>query len=673
MDQTILLCGLGGVGWRVLRYLLEAGFGVTVIDTQASPNDKRLGDARLIRGDCRQEETLEQAGVAQARGVIIVTNDDFLNISTALSVRALNPKVRIVVRLFNNNLIENIANVAPRVFPLSIPSLTAPMLAARTLPGQVLGTFRIEGAQLERWQISQFTVPVGSGLIGQTLEQVTTSNDVWLLSHLTREGDETYLDTIDRSRKLRAKDGIVVCGTPANLTNLARQTEDSFLELRWASSIRRFFRMIHQTFREIDLLLKMLFLVLVFVVTTSTLVFVIFGQESIPNAIYHSVSIMATMADMRENREELRVYVSALRFVGAALTAAFTAILTRYLLAASLRGALEVRRIPDGGHVIVCGLAPIGFQLVDELMYSGERVVVVESRADNNFVPTVRRNGVPVIIGDATVGEVLRQARVATSRAIVICTENDLDNLEIAMLAVKLNPRQKIIPLQSDPKLEELLRRATNIRNGVSIPTVAAPAFVAGLFGDRVQTIFQIQDRLFAVIDILVHLEEGETDDDSTGILTLANHSLSIGSLASQFFGQPVWVLAMDYHLVPLAVIPADSGLTPPADPMRAKLGPGDRLVAVLAWPDLERLLRRQPASGNWSVEVTECPPNEKQWLVSLLEQCKVLSQQSATESVENLPISFGTRLTRGQAEHLRFLLQERGISSEVLQEEIKV
>ncbi|MGF1579093.1 MAG: potassium channel family protein [Gemmataceae bacterium] len=663
MDRTILLCGLGRVGWRVLNYLQNAGFAVVIIDTEASPNDKRLEGVRLIKGDCRQEELLHEAGVEHARGVIIVTNDDFLNVSTALSVRALNPKVRIVIRLFNDNLIENLAHIAPRMFPLSIPSLTAPILAARTLPGEVLGTFRVEGPQPDRWQISQLTIPSGSALIGKNLHQIAKENNVRLLSYLPRDDDEKYLRSIDQSRRLRAKDAVVVCGTPANLTNLVRQTEDTFLELRWASYIRRLIRMVKGTFHEIDLLLKVCFLVLVLVVSTSTLLFVFIGQESVPNALYHTVSIMATMADMRENQEELKIYVSLLRFVGAALTAAFTAILTRYLLAASLRGALEVRRIPEEGHVIVCGLDSIGFRLVEELSQSNERVVVVESRSDNNFVPTVRRNGVPVIIGDASVGEVLRQARVATSRAVVICTNNDIVNLEIAMLAVKLNPKQKIIPLQSDPKLEELLHKATNIRNGVSIPTVAAPAFVAGLFGDRVQTIFQIRERLFAVIDILVHLEEGEHGIDSaTGALTFASSSVSMSSLATQFFGQPVLVLAMDYQLIPLAVLPADPELTPPANPMTAKLGPGDRLVAILSWSNLERLLRRQPGSAVWSIEITMCPSDQKEWLVSLLVQCKVVSDELATTVVEQLPYSFEAKMTVGQAEHLRSLLEEKGI-----------
>src|SRR5436309_3233736 len=90
--------------------------------------------------------------------------------------------------------------------------------------------------------------------------------------------------------------------------------------------------------------------------------------------------------------------------------AAFTALFTNYLIRARLGGALEVRRIPDSGHLIVCGLGNIGYRVIEELVRGGERVVVIESAADNRFAATVRRLGVAVIHGDATVKEALRQA-----------------------------------------------------------------------------------------------------------------------------------------------------------------------------------------------------------------------------------------------------------------------
>src|SRR5688572_14243533 len=105
MDRPIVLCGLGRMGHRVLDYLLAANLPVVVIDTACKPDDPLLRGARLVVGDCGSPEVLESAGVSHARGVLILTKDDLLNVSTALMVRELNPDVRIVLRMFNQNLL----------------------------------------------------------------------------------------------------------------------------------------------------------------------------------------------------------------------------------------------------------------------------------------------------------------------------------------------------------------------------------------------------------------------------------------------------------------------------------------------------------------------------------------------------------------------------------------
>src|SRR5262249_40767280 len=165
-EQPIILCGLGRVGGRVLEYLLATGLPVVVIDDHCAPEDARLGNARLVRGDCRRREWLEEAGLANARGVLILTSDDLVNISTGLLVRSLHPTVRIVVRMFNQNLIPRLGKVVTNVFALSTSTLTAPLLALIALTGQALGAFRLEGVADGRRQVAEVTVGAGSPLRG---------------------------------------------------------------------------------------------------------------------------------------------------------------------------------------------------------------------------------------------------------------------------------------------------------------------------------------------------------------------------------------------------------------------------------------------------------------------------------------------------------------------------
>ena len=86
MDQHFIMCGLGRIGERVLEHLLATGARVVVIDNRCTADDPRLKGVRHIAGDCRERTVLEEAGVDHARGVLILTSDDLVNLEVALMV-----------------------------------------------------------------------------------------------------------------------------------------------------------------------------------------------------------------------------------------------------------------------------------------------------------------------------------------------------------------------------------------------------------------------------------------------------------------------------------------------------------------------------------------------------------------------------------------------------------
>src|SRR5262249_24960604 len=139
MEHPFILCGLGRVSWRVLEYLRAAGLEVVVVDTKCKADDPRLAGGRLVKGDCRDKEALLKAGVAEARGVLIMTNDDLANIATALLVRQLQPEARIILRMFNQDLIPRLGKTVKNTYALSTSALAAPLFALFALTGQGLG------------------------------------------------------------------------------------------------------------------------------------------------------------------------------------------------------------------------------------------------------------------------------------------------------------------------------------------------------------------------------------------------------------------------------------------------------------------------------------------------------------------------------------------------------
>ncbi len=644
MESPFILCGLSRVGRKVLDYLCTAGLPVVVIDHHCAPDDPALAGGRLVRGDYRKPEVLKEAGIDAARGVLVMTADDLVNISTALTVRHLNPEVRIVVRMFNEDLVRRLSQAVPNVFPLSTSALTAPLFALSALTGQALGTIRLPGPQAGDRQLAELVITPASPFLGETISAVARRQNLQVVAHIPARQGARLLHAVVGEDRLAAGDRLVLCGQPAQVACVLDGI-DALPAVRWAGWLRRMGRVAWRTLADADLAVKVCTLALVLVILVSTLI-LHFGVEKYDwdLAFYRTVSLMATAADMRAQDPDaprwLLVFASVLRIVGAALLASFTAILTHYLLRARLSGALEFRRIPDSGHIVVCGLGSVGFRVVQELMRCGERVVVVEVNRENRFVTTARRLGVPVLIGDATVSGVLQHARAATARAVVATTGEDLLNLQIALLARDLHPHQRVVVHLSDPGLARIVREAASIQLALSVPQLAAPDFVAALFVDRVQTVFLIEGRLLAVADLLLPPHE----------TVLARQS--------------VRAVAIDYELLPIAVFNSQREIQ--ADPLAVQLEAGCRLIVVSELPNLERLLRRERPANNCKLLVTRYPVQVRPWLAGLLKEHNGRGEVSIEEALDHPPFCFRSDLTRGQAAALKGVLEAEGVVAEV-------
>jgi hypothetical protein len=150
---------------------------------------------------------------------------------------------------------------------------------------------------------------------------------------------------------------------------------------------------------------------------------------------------------------------------------------------------------------------------------------------------------------------------------------------------------------------------------------------VAAVFGDRILSIFPLEGRVLAVIDLLV----GEKD--------------------TVFIGQPARAVAIDYHLLPVAVLPA--GGPSQAQPLHARLAVGDRLIGLISLPDMQRLVRREPVPRDCGVEVTAVPLPARGYVATMLRTRQGLSAEDAQKALDHLPLTVATGLTRGEAEDL--------------------
>jgi voltage-gated potassium channel len=219
----VVLCGLGHLGYRVLEQLVAAKIDVVVLekhrDSRHMVHAREMGVAVLIR-DMKEDQALVDAGIEHARAVIICTNDDMANLEVALDSRRLNPGIRIVMRLFDQQIAGKIAGAMSIDAAFSSSALAAPMVAALSVGTKVLSSYVIAGVA---HVAAEMTIDAGSPLEGKTVGEIEVA---YAARVLARQAPDAALDSPPtQAAVVTAGDVIVVHTTAAQLATLAAARE----------------------------------------------------------------------------------------------------------------------------------------------------------------------------------------------------------------------------------------------------------------------------------------------------------------------------------------------------------------------------------------------------------------------------------------------------------------
>ena len=155
-------------------------------------------------------------------------------------------------------------------------------------------------------------------------------------------------------------------------------------------------------------------------------------------------------------------------------------------------------------HVVVCGLGKLGFRVTLQLLEFGQQVVAIERDAAKTFIAQVRDLGVPVIIGDSRLPDVLSKAGIERAAAVVCCTQDDLANLDIALEAQQANSNIKVVLRMFDDDLAGKVAKGFGIRTAFSTSGLSAPAFAAAATRAHIDYSFYVGGTLLHVSQVSV-------------------------------------------------------------------------------------------------------------------------------------------------------------------------
>jgi voltage-gated potassium channel Kch len=560
----------------------------------------------LVVGDCRQATVLEQAGVKDCRAVLVVTTHEQVNLEAALTARVLNPAVRLVVRSDKQNLNDLLTQQLADFVAFEPTQLAAPAFALAALGEDLLGVFTLDSHQFRiRRQViaahhpwcgcrcvhevdtrqrrvlrhirAQAVPPASAGLSCALDNAYSPSAQfyTWLPNSLMQRGDVVV--TVEAT-----VEGAIA--PPPRPRRSRSQFAPRMLPLRaWAGQVQgrlvRFWRTSYeQQIRRVALLCGV---TVVALCGLGTVLMVATGiTPTLADAFYTTVVLLlGGYGDLFSDFTLtvpipwwLRLFSLSLTLVGTAFIGVLYALLTEKLL--TLKFAFLTRRppVPERDHVVVIWLGRVGRRVVQLLQDLQQPVVGITNQT---LEPDVLPN-MPLISG--RIGQLLENTNLAQARSVVAVSDDEMQNLELGLMAHRVNPHCRLIIRTYDQIFTDKVAQLFPDAKILCASALSAEAFAGAAFGENVVSLFQLYHQTVMVTQYQV-----VAGDTLAGLL-----------LAEVAYGYGVVPILHQRSPAPVRVMPDDD----------VRLQPGDRLVVLSTIRGLRRIEQGHLALRQWGVEV---------------------------------------------------------------------
>jgi Trk K+ transport system NAD-binding subunit len=515
----VIVCGLHEVGLRTVEQLHIAGARVVVLDDDG---DERF--ARIIRGwdipllarDAHLTEPLHEAGIAGAAAVVCIDSSDLKTLETVLLVRDMRPDVRVVAHLDNPAVARAVEEVTGAATVLDVAALFAPSVIEACLRRRA-HDIKLGGTHFVTIEVEAAREGTLRELYGSLVPLGVASDD-----------EREPVVCPGRDERVREGDLVTLLGTHEELAaagmrwGSAADADVQWLGQRALAAVRRLIgNVMSDSGRSLRIAVGLFFGLLV----VSTLV-LHFGYRLGPNgrhlslvsSVYFTVETIATVGfgdfSFSSQPKLMEMYGILLILAGTTMVTTIFALLTNALVSRRIAQSLGQARIPGmSGHVVMVGLGSVGMQVLDGLLARGREVVVVERDESNRYLNQVRQRGVPLVLGDSTLGQTLESVNLSRAASVAILTSDDLTNIETGVaVRDRLGERWTEVPVVLrvfDRELGRRLEQSFAFRHVWSTVAIAAPWFVGAALGLEVLYSFYVGSHPFLLARLRVRAGGG--------------------------------------------------------------------------------------------------------------------------------------------------------------------
>jgi len=229
LNGHIIVCGAGRTGRQIVEELRGAGVPYVLVDRdeeRAEEIRKLDEEALVLIADATRDESLVEARIEHARGLVACLSSDTDNLFVCLSARDLQPGLTIVARAYDEQTMQKLY-VAGADHVVS-PNVTGGVRMASVLLRPKVVSFldvvsRGEGLAL---RLEQIDITGASPLAGQRLEEARIPQRTGLIVIAIRASGDgprpEWRYNPGPEERLDAGDTLIVLGRPEQIDELAR-------------------------------------------------------------------------------------------------------------------------------------------------------------------------------------------------------------------------------------------------------------------------------------------------------------------------------------------------------------------------------------------------------------------------------------------------------------------
>jgi Trk K+ transport system NAD-binding subunit len=135
------------------------------------------------------------------------------------------------------------------------------------------------------------------------------------------------------------------------------------------------------------------------------------------------------------------------------------------------------------GHIVVFGVHGVGRRIVKQLAAAGRRVIVVDPAATSVERDEIDRWHVEYLTGSGQNVDILKAANIQDAMAVVCATNDDLINIEIALLVREMSKTVRVVVQMGNSSVAEALQHIVKPGGVFDVAELATTSFVEAVLG----------------------------------------------------------------------------------------------------------------------------------------------------------------------------------------------